>query len=149
MKTKPFNLADAMNGAKLVTREGMEAKFIAYGPESRDWSRVVVLIDGRVVTLDIFGRGHSERDTCNDLFLAVQTRSINGYEYPEPERVEPEKGTECWAASPSSEDFVLRFWFAHRDNRHRQLLKRGRVHLSKENAKQHAIAEILAGGGEV
>lgn len=150
MKTKPFNLQAAINGAKLVTRDGREAKFIAYVPEARAYCRVIAMLpDWDVRSYYENGMYLSIDDALCNLFLAVQTRSINGHEYPEPERVEPEEGAECWAASPASEDFVIRFWFANKEKRHQRYLKHGLVHLSKENAKHHAIAEILAGGGEV
>ena len=151
MKTKPFNLQAAINGAKLVTRDGREAKFIAYVPEAKaKTSRLLALIEGLVFSFSEKGNYIVIGESKHDLFLAVQTRSINGHEYPEPERAGPEDNTECWLTYPSGEDrLALRLWFINRDERHQQLLKRGLVHLSKENAEQHAIAEILAGGGEV
>lgn len=150
MKTKPFDLQAAMNGAKLVTRDGREAKFIAYVPEADKPERFIALIDGLVITFYEDGVRHKELKYSGiDLFLAVPTRSINGHEYPEPERVELEHGTECWLTYPSSEDFVIRFWFENGHKRHQQFLKRGLVHLTREAAEAHARAIILAGGGEV
>lgn len=150
MKTKPFDLTAAIDGAKLVTRDGQEAKFIAYVPEAEDHQKIVYLVANHLWYCRDNGEYYGGQWIANlDLFLAVPTRSINGYEYPEPERVKPKDGTECWMPYPSSEHFVIRSRFENKEKRHKQFLKRGLVHLTREAAEAHARAIILAGGGEV
>jgi len=150
MKTKPFDLQAAINGAKLVTRDGREAKFIAHEPEAKAHCRVIAMMpNGEMCSYYENGRNLSICDTPHDLFIAVQTRSINGHEYPEPERAEPKDGTECWLPNPISIELVTRFRWESSWGRHKLDLKRGLVHLTLEAAEQHAIAQILAGGGEV
>lgn len=148
MKTKPFDLTAAMNGAKLVTRDGREAKFIAYVPEvTARTSRLLALVEGRVYSFSDQGN-YVEGEFKHDLFLAVPTRSINGHEYPEPERVEPEKGTNYFVPSISNMYCFVGFDWAN-NGHERRMLRRGLVHLTREAAEAHARAIILAGGGEV
>lgn len=148
MKTKPFDLHAAMSGAKLVTRDGRDAKFIAYVPETDPGGRVLVLIDKTVWGLYDNGKFRKRGASNVDLFLAVQTRSINGHEYPEPEMVAPEKRTKCWFPSPANTELVYDFYWDDVD-RQKIRLRRGLVHLTREAAEEHARAIILAGGGEV
>lgn len=150
MKTKPFDLEAAMNGAKLVTRDGREAKFIAYVPETDPEVRVLVLV-GNVV-IGFYENGNRYRNSSEsgvDLFLAVQTRSINGYEYPEPERVAPSVGTRYWCPNPYTDD--AHAWSGAWSDQEIQksFLRKGLVHLTQEAAEDHARAIILACGGEV
>ena len=148
MKTKPFDLTAAMNGAKLVTRDGREAKFIAYVPEvTARTSRLLALVEGRVYSFSDQGN-YVEGEFKHDLFLAVPTRSINGHEYPEPEMVELEDGTPYWFPAlhdPPSPTQII--WCG--DSFDRMFLELGLVHLTREAAEAHARAIILAGGGEV
>ena len=77
MKTKPFDLIAAMNGAKLVTRDGREAKFIAYVPEARAYCRVIAMLpDGDVRSYYEDGMYLSIDDALCNLFLVVQTVQI-------------------------------------------------------------------------
>lgn len=149
MKTKPFDLTAAINGAKLVTMDGREAKFIAYVPEADEPERVIALIDGLVITFYEDGVRHKKLAKFGiDLFLAVQTHSINGHEYPEPEKVGPRGGTPYWYPAVTKENMIYTAaWDGGKTDT--RLLKRGLVHLTREAAEAHARAIILAGGGEV
>ena len=149
MKTKPFDLQAAINGAKLVTRDGREAKFIAHEPEAKAHCRVIAMMpNGEMCSYYENGRNLSICDTPHDLFIAVQTRSINGHEYPEPEQEALVYGDIYWYPKPSREIYVDRAEW-NWSNTDTMLLRRGLVHLTLEAAELHAIAEILAGGGEV
>jgi hypothetical protein len=149
MKTKPFDLQAALNGAKLVTRDGRDAKFIAYVPEAKDHCRVIVMLpDGLMCSYYENGRNLSFCDTPHDLFLTAPTCGINDHEYPEPERVEPKSGTIYWVTDLILQEPVL--YLKWRGSEHDNLmLRRGLVHLTREAAEAHARAIILAGGGEV
>ena len=147
MKTKPFDLQAAMNGAKLVTRDGREAKFIAYVPEADDPdSRLLALIQGEVYSFGDEGNYIENEECRHDLFLAVQTGSINGHEY---QRVAPKDDTRYWIPitydhTVLAEDYL---WVGGKTDL--IWLRRGLVHLTREAAEAHARAIILAGGGEV
>lgn len=73
---------------------------------------------------------------------------LNGYEYPEPERVAPVEGTRYWIPNIRTLNKLttLVFWSGSVFDFFQ--LRRGMVHLSKENAEAHTRAIILAGGGE-
>ncbi|WP_299314003.1 hypothetical protein [uncultured Halomonas sp.] len=148
MKTKPFNLQAAIDGAKLVTRDGREVKFIVYVPEARPAYKVVVLLGREIRAYREDGKFHWISEGNLDLFLAVPTKSINGYEYPDPERVEPEKGTRYWVPSHlADENVYASSWYGTPFDM--LMLRRGLIHLTREAAEAHARAIILAGGGEV
>lgn len=57
---KKFNLEDAKAGHPLVTRDGREAKFIAYVPEANQGFNLVVMIDGCVHAFPESGRPKNE-----------------------------------------------------------------------------------------
>ena len=150
MKTKPFDLDAAMNGAKLVTRDGREAKFIAYVPEATArTSRLLVLIEGQVFSLAEEGNYLAKGECKHDIFLAVPTRSINGHEYPEPESVDPDIRTKCWVPAVFDEYELSTYFFWGGEFADKNWLRRGIVHLTREAAEAHARAIILAGGGEI
>ena len=65
-----------------------------------------------------------------------QTININGYEVPEPCRVAPEIGTECWLITFGSPHQF--HWHRSRTLDHR--LKEGRVHLTREAFDIHSKA---------
>lgn len=71
---------------------------------------------------------------------------LNGYEVPAPERRAPAHKTHCWCPCPTHEDYVSNFLWLD-DATDRRLLRRGRVHLSRDAAQAHARAEVLAVGG--
>lgn len=146
MSKRPFDLNAAKAGAKLVTRDGREAKFIAYVPEAKE--PLIVMTGRKVLTYLKDGLRYCYPESPHDLFLAVQTRSINGYEYPEPERFTPPFETLYWypAITQESKVYTACWNGGTTDTR---LLKRGLVHLTREAAEAHARAIILAGGGEV
>ena len=72
-ETKPFNLELAIAGHPLVTRDGRDAKFIAYVPETWIGSRVIALLLNEGKHLLHFyesGNLHEYTDSESDLFLA-------------------------------------------------------------------------------
>jgi hypothetical protein len=73
---------------------------------------------------------------------------ICDYEFPEPEREAPEKGTKFFvASSPYAAMLYTHYWGNNKSDF--ENLKFGRVHLTKEAAIAHAKAMIKASGGEV
>ena len=77
MKTKPFNLEEALNGAKVVTRDGREVTQLTKF-NVKDGIRIVGVIEGYRSTLeyDIEGFVFSECESTTDLFLVVEPKSI-------------------------------------------------------------------------
>ena len=82
---KPFDLEAAKAGAPLVTRDGRPAKFIAHVGEAHPRQRLVVLIDGIVLTKFESGKYASSpaHVSDNDLFMAPVKRTVwaNVYGY--------------------------------------------------------------------
>lgn len=75
MKTKPFNLEEALNGAKVVTRDGREVtqlhKFITI-----DKMKLFGVIDEQVYCWDENGKNLFADKIEYDLFIAVETKSV-------------------------------------------------------------------------
>lgn len=68
---KPFNLADALAGKPVMTRDGMKVIRLIELPEAKPKSRLVaVLEDGETATFNEGGRYYSMRDSSLDLFMA-------------------------------------------------------------------------------
>ncbi len=70
---KPFNLEQALNGAKLVTREGKEAKqFRSLDNAAGNMFRYTALVDNAPLVFTKNGRRYlnDESSSVNDLFLA-------------------------------------------------------------------------------
>ena len=82
---KPFDLEAAKAGAPLVTRDGRPAKFIAHVVEAHPSQRLIVLVDGVVLTKFENGKyaGSSAHVSDNDLFMAPAKRTVwaNVYGY--------------------------------------------------------------------
>lgn len=69
--TRPFDLAAAKAGHPLVTRNGLEVKFIAHVPEASDSCRIVTMIQKSIYSFHENGSWRkSENCDSNDLFLA-------------------------------------------------------------------------------
>lgn len=77
MKTKPFNLEEALNGAKVVTRDGREVTQLTKF-NVRDGIRIIGVIEGYRSTLeyDIEGFVFSGYESTTDLFLAVEPKKF-------------------------------------------------------------------------
>lgn len=68
---KPFNLAQALVGAPVITRDGTKVIRLIELPEAKPQSRLVaVLEDGETATFNEGGRYYSMRDSSLDLFMA-------------------------------------------------------------------------------
>jgi hypothetical protein len=74
---KPFNLARAIAGDPLITRDGRtDVVFGAYNPKAKCGS-VVVWIKGILYTFRENGRwGSDHEDLCLDLFMAPKKRTV-------------------------------------------------------------------------
>lgn len=78
-KRKPFDLEAAKAGAKLVTRDGRLARFLAHVPEAGEAHRVIAYIDGDDESLQFCENGYFRiggAETTLDLFLAAETKTI-------------------------------------------------------------------------
>ena len=89
-------------------------------------------------------------DPRNKFRLAQEMITIGDVSFPKPESEPPELGTEYWIAEPSYGYYATTipiFWSD--DSQDRIYLKRGLVHLTRENAIAHAKALIKLSGGNV
>ena len=75
---KPFDLEAAKAGAPIVTRDGRPARFIAHVAEAHPSQRLLVLIDGVVLTKFESGKYASSpaHVSDNDLFMALTKRTV-------------------------------------------------------------------------
>lgn len=82
MKTKPFNLEEALAGAKVVTRSGKEVKQLTLFNCAATFP-VYALIDGQIESFTVLGNYGYQEDSENDLLLVVEVKKIyiNVYEH--------------------------------------------------------------------
>lgn len=75
---KPFDLERAKAGAKLVTRDGREARFVAHVPECHQDYRVVAVIGGDDEPSMFAENGslYSGAEYGDDLLMAPETRTV-------------------------------------------------------------------------
>lgn len=143
---KPFNLEEAKAGKPIITRDGTEAKFIAHVPEAED-NKVVILIDGVILTIQENGRLTNSYDTVSDIFMvSPKMLSINSYEFPEPVRKPLKMGEKYWVVTFGERDLVS-FYIWYGDYTDLTFLQQGVVHRTKEAAEAHAKAINHASGG--
>ena len=86
----------------------------------------------------------------NKFRLFHEMITIDGVSFPKPESKPPESGTEYWITELSYEYYATSnpvIWVD--DSQDRLYLKRGLVHLSKENAIAHAKALIKLSEGTI
>ena len=78
MKTRPFNLEEALNGAKVVTRDGREVKKLTYFDASKNDHYPLYGVVGTLICCwTITGQHHIDTDNNhNDLFLSVEPKRI-------------------------------------------------------------------------
>ena len=75
--------------------------------------------------------------------------TVGDVSFPKPESEPPELGTEYWVAEASYEYYATTIPILWGDDSHDRIyLKRGFVHLSKENAIAHSKALIKLSGGD-
>lgn len=82
--------------------------------------------------------------------LVQEMLTVGNISFPKPVSEPPELGTEYWIADPSHGYYATTvpiFW--NDDSQDRIYLKRGLVHVSRENAIEHAKALIKLSGGTV
>lgn len=100
------------------------------------------VLDAQQLVLDAVRYPHMIRHTPRRI-------TINGpggtFSYPEPTRKKPRYGTEYWVPSSSTPSHAI--YFQWRESRTDHIFfRRGKIHLDKESAREHAQAEILAAG---
>lgn len=85
------------------------------------------------------------------VFRPAQERiTIGDVSFPKPESKSLEIGTEYWVADPAYLPYSLEYpsiWCG--DNTQKEYLRRGLIHLNRENAITHAKALIKLSGGNV
>ena len=90
MKTKPFNLEEALNGAKVVTRDGCNVSQLTFFETKSQFPLVGVLDNGLMSSWRKNGINNTESIISeNDLFIVVEPKYIwanvyignNGYPY--------------------------------------------------------------------
>lgn len=82
--------------------------------------------------------------------LAQEMITIGDVSFPKPESEPLEYDTEYWATDPTNQHYTTHapnHW--HDDRIDRRYLRRGLVHLTRENAIAHAKALIKLSGGNV
>lgn len=82
--------------------------------------------------------------------LAREVITVNGVSFPKPESEPLPYNTEYWVAEPSKNYYTTlgsNRWCDYRLDR--QYLRRGLIHLNRENAIAHAKALIKLSGGNV
>ena len=93
------------------------------------------------------------RVLTNGLFmfrLAQEMVTIGDVSFPKPESEPPELGTEYWITELSYEYYATTLPVLWDDDSHDHMyLKRGLIHLSRENAVAHTEALIKLSGGSV
>ena len=144
----PFNLEAAKKGAKLVTRDGRNAKFIAHVPEAAEDFRVISMTEGNnIITIHREnGRVSDSIPFRSDLFIKPSTIMIGGREVPEPCREPLEIGQVYWLVSVQSEIPTTLHWSGGKTDMY--WLQLGLVQLTKEGAiAQRAATLRLYRGG--
>jgi hypothetical protein len=74
MKRVPFDLEKAKAGAKLVTRNGRSAKFIAHIPEADPEYRVIAMVGNYQASHTQEGAVYSDTDDGHDLFILEEEK---------------------------------------------------------------------------
>lgn len=73
----PFDLAKAITGQPVATRDGSIAKFIAHVPEARANGQVLFLVNGVVFAYRADGRYNPiAGDSMLDLFMAEKPKTV-------------------------------------------------------------------------
>jgi hypothetical protein len=82
MKLEKFNLQKALNGAKIVTRDGREVTQLTKFEDAEDYPLGAV-IEGKIQSWNIDGYYYIEEESDTDLFLAVEMQSawVNIYRH--------------------------------------------------------------------
>ena len=82
MKTKPFNLEEALSGSKVVTRDGREVSQLTKFIAPNDLFILSGVVGGRVECWTEEGRYNIENENKKDLLLAVPIQRfwVNVYE---------------------------------------------------------------------
>jgi hypothetical protein len=78
MKTKPFNLEEALNGAKVVTRDGREVSQLTNFENLNDDYPLIGVVDRSIRTWTTQGLfvGAPLGESDEDLFLAVEPQRV-------------------------------------------------------------------------
>lgn len=80
--------------------------------------------------------------------LAKGTIDIGDISFPKPDSEPRKAGEEYWVADPTHTDYTFKYdWYT--DESYEQILTRGFLHRSRENAIAHAKALIKLSGGTV
>lgn len=119
----------------IMNGKDVEVKF----GEHYEWGNV---LPNRMLLEELIDPEHQFR-------LSQEMITIGDVSFPKPESEPPELGTEYWIAEASYEYYATTIpilWGD--DSQDRIFLKRGFVHLTRENAIAHAKALIKLSGGE-
>ena len=73
---KPFDLEAAKRGEPIITRDGVEAHFIAHTDKVTGAYKVLTLINGAWHSFTEQGKRHSEGVSTLDLFMAPRKRTV-------------------------------------------------------------------------
>ncbi len=139
MKKLPFDLEKALAGKKVVTRDGREVTELHLFNNTKSMYQLLGCLDGMLDSWT--DAGCSGRDSTSDLFMGYNIKTVNGFEIAAPESKPLEEDTTYFLPELQLQNlFMENDWCdSSFDN---LMLKRGLVHLTKENAIAHAKAMI-------
>jgi len=73
---RAFNLEEAKAGKPLITRDGRDAKFIAYLPEADNGCQVIALVEKEVLLYYVIGKHAVMDEYPKDLFMKTAKKIV-------------------------------------------------------------------------
>lgn len=139
MKKLPFNLQKALAGDRVVNGDDIEVFDITYSDKIDGPFKVTGIINGDWETFTEDGSYRTDIESKYDLYMKQKTRTINGFEVPEPVRDPLEDGQEYFVSDLSLNDMFFDSCWDGGDIDFRRL-ERGLIHLDEESAIANANA---------
>lgn len=144
MKTKPFNLEEALAGKPVVTRDG--GKVVEIKKMEADFPRCLAVLfiepcggkRGLFYTKD--GK-YATTDHDYDLLMEQETHIVNGYKVAKPVDYKLENRDDYYIPNLSSESWYdVYYWVGEGDYEDITHLHRGLIHLDEKSAIENAKA---------
>lgn len=140
---KPFNLERALAGDPVITTKGepVEQLHLFEVDEVEFNYPLVGVCKGALTTFTKSGEYIKACSNKFNLHMASKTMKVNGYEIEKSETTAPKSGTKYWIPDTARTALIYSTVWANAefDN---LMLNRKVVHLSKENALNHAKAML-------
>lgn len=100
-KQVPFDLQKCINGAKVVTRDGRDFKFLAYDANLAAISRLVGNINNCLASYYEDGKYWVDKECMNDLFILEEVEECEGW-------INVYEGA-CWTGIYQSKEEAISF----------------------------------------